>query len=138
MQQQFRALLRSSAAVTSHVPSTRINWGEHPQGAGKPYIHMMMVSENEGLTLQGREGLEMGRVQVDCYAPTYLKAREVAQAVKALLHGHRGGGFRLIEHVATRDSREAGTNEAERLFRVSMDFTTHWRPENAIYQIAGR
>lgn len=37
------------------------------------------------------------------------------------------GFIRLIEHAGSRDSREGGTNEADRLFRVGLDFLTHWR-----------
>jgi hypothetical protein len=127
MEEAFRTALLASSGVTALVPAGRINWGEHPQGAGSPYIHMMVVGDNEGLTQQGPDGLFQGRVQVDCYAPTYGQAKQVSRAVRAVLHGYRGDGFQLVTHVATRDSREGGANEAERLFRVSLDFTTAWR-----------
>ena len=127
MEQALSAILKSASGVTDLVPAARINWGEHPQGTGSPYITMMVVGDNEGLTMQGPDGLSQGRVQIDCYAPTSLLAKQVSRAVRAVLHGYRGGGMRLVEHVATRDSREGGTNEAERLFRVSLDFTTAWR-----------
>ena len=129
MEEQLRALLLASSGVTSLVPAARINWGEHPQGAGSPYIHMMTVSGAEGVHLKGRDGLSEFRVQVDCYSPTYPQAKQVSRAVIAALHGHRSGGLRLVSHVATRDSREGGLTqrEAERLFRVSLDFTISWR-----------
>jgi hypothetical protein len=127
MEQAFRALLMGSAAVIALVPSARINWGEHPQGTGKPYIVLTVIGDAEGLTLTGRDGLSQGRVQADVYAPTYAVAKNASRAVRALLHGYRGGDFQLIEHAGSRDSREGGTNEAERLHRVSMDFLTHWR-----------
>ena len=127
MEEAFRTALLASSGVTALVPAGRINWGEHPQGADKPYITLMTVSDNEGLTQQGPDGLFQGRVQVDCCAPTYEQAKQVSRALRTALHGYRGGGFGLVTHVATRDSREGGTNEAERLFRVSLDFTTAWR-----------
>jgi hypothetical protein len=127
MEEAFRAALLASSGVTTLVPAARLNWGAHPQGAAKPYVVMMVVSDAQGMTLTGPDGLSQGRVQVDCYAPTYTLAKQVSRAVRAVLHGYRGGGFQLVEHVATRDSREGGTNEAERLFRVSLDFSTHWR-----------
>ena len=127
MEEAFRALLTGSAAVVALVPASRINWGAHPQGQPLPGVVLTVVSGAEGLTLQGPDGLSAGRVQVDCYAPSYGQAKQISRAVIAVLHGYRAGGLRLVTHVATRDSREGGTNEAERLFRVSLDFTTAWR-----------
>ena len=127
MEEALRTLLTSSAAITAIAPASRINWVVHPQGAGLPALVLSVVSDAEGLTMQGPDGLSDGRVQIDAYAVTYGEAKTLSRAVRAVLHGYRGGGFRLVQHVATRDSREGGTNEAERPFRVSMDFTTHWR-----------
>lgn len=127
MEEAIRAVLLASSGVTALVPAAHLNWGEHPQGASSPYIHMMTISAAEGLTMKGPDGMSEGRIQVDCYAPTYLVAKQVSRAVIGALHGYRGGGLRLVRHDATRDSREGGTNEAERLFRVSLDFTTAWR-----------
>ena len=159
MEEAIRAALLASSGVTALVPAARINWGEHPQGTGTPYITMMTVSDAEGLTMQGPDGLSQGRIQVDCYSPTYAQTKQVSRAVRAVLHGYRdarpwflaggkwrksgawddtqdwdgdaslisGSVVRLVQHVGTRDSREGGTNEAERLFRCSLDFTTAWR-----------
>lgn len=127
MEEALRTLLTSSAAITAIAPAARINWGVHPQGAGLPALVLNVVSDAEGLTMQGPDGLSEGRVQIDAYAYTYADAKNLSRAVRAVLHGYRSGGFRLVQHVATRDSREGGTNEADRPFRVSMDFTTHWR-----------
>lgn len=127
MEEEFRALLTGSAAVTALVPAPRINWEEHPQGAGWPGVVINLIGSAEGLTQQGPDGLHQGRVQVDCNALTFKESRDIARVIQTVLHGHADGGFRLVRHVATRHSREGGTNEAERVFRVSMDFTTAWR-----------
>jgi hypothetical protein len=127
MEEALRTVLHSTSAVTALVPAARINWGDHPQGTGTPYITMMVVDDAEGITMRGSDDLSMGRVQIDCYAPTYGTAKGISRAVKNVLHSYRGGDFRLVTHVATRDSREGGSNEAERLYRVSMDFMTVWR-----------
>jgi hypothetical protein len=126
METAFRAILFGAAGVTA-LAGTRINWGAHPQGAAYPAAVLMRVSDAESYTLDGRDGLSKGRVQVDCYGMEYKAARDLAAAIRAVLSGYRGGNFSLIEHAATRDSREGGTNEAERPYRVSMDFLTHWR-----------
>ena len=127
MEEQLRAALLASSGVTALAPAPRINWGTHPQGEPLPALVLNVISDAEGLTMQGPDGLSEGRVQIDAYAMTYGEAKTLSRAVRSVLHGYRGGGFRLVQHVATRDSREGGTNEAERPFRVSMDFTTHWR-----------
>ena len=119
--------------IAFHVPSgvdpgTLVNWAEQPQGGRRPFIVMLVVDDAEGLHMNGPDGLFQGRVQLDCYATTYGEAKNLSRAVRAVLHGYRSGGFRLVQHVATRDAgREGGTNEAERLFRVSLDFLTNWR-----------
>jgi hypothetical protein len=127
MEEAFRAVLTSASSVTALVPASRINWGSHPQGAGLPGVVLTVVSGAEGLHLTGRDGLSQGRVQVDCYGATYTSAKAVARAVTTRLHGYSASSLRLVQHVATRDGREGGSNEAERPFRVSLDFETHWR-----------
>lgn len=123
MEEAIRTRLLSTVALDG-VP---VNWGAHPQGAALPGIVLTVVSAAEGLTLKGPDGLSQGRVQVDCYAATYGAARATARAVIAALYGWRSGQMRLVEHVATRDSREGGSNEADRPYRTSLDFMTHWR-----------
>jgi hypothetical protein len=127
MEEAFLAILLGTSGVTALVPASRINWGAHPQGTGSPYIVLNVISDAQGLVMNGPDNLSRGRVQVDCYAPSYPAAKAIARAIIPALHGYRSGGFRLVQHDATRDSREGGSNEAERLFRVSLDFTTNWR-----------
>lgn len=127
MEEALRALLQGSSAVTALVSADLVNWGPHPQGPVGPYIALLTVSGIEGLTMQGATGMEEFRVQIDCYGPSYSGAKAAARAVKSALHGYRSGGFRLIEHAGSRDSREGGSNEAERLFRSSQDFIINWR-----------
>lgn len=126
MEEEFRALLTGSAAVTTITPASRINWGAHPQGAALPGIVLNTVADAEGLTFSGTDGLSQGRVQVDCYATSYAQAKELSRAVRTVLHGYSGGGFGLVVHDTTRDSREGGSNEATRPYRVSLDFSTYW------------
>jgi hypothetical protein len=126
----MRAALRS--ALLAHAPTVaiagdRINWGEHPQGAPRPYVVLQAVSDVEGMTLEARNGLAQTRVQVDCYAMTMKGAVDLAAAVQTRLFGYRAGAIRNVEYLTTRDGREGGANEADRPFRVSMDFLVHWR-----------
>ena len=126
MEKEFRAILAADPAVTALV-GTRIEWGTKAQGSGFPALVLNVISDAEGYHMQGPNNLYEGRVQVDAYGLTYGAAKEVSKAVVAVLHCYRGGGFRLITHVSTRDGQEGGTNEAERPFRVGMDYTTAWK-----------
>lgn len=128
MEDELRALLLASGDVTALVGG-RINFGTHPQGDPFPAIVLNVISDAEDYHMKGPNGLFQGRVQIDVYGMTYGAAKAASRPVRTLLHCHRGGGFRLITHVSTRDSREGGTNEVERPFRVGMDFTTAWRAE---------
>lgn len=127
MEEALRALLLASSGVASLAPSARINWGAHPQGADLPSLVLNTISGSEGLTMSGPDGIETSRVQIDAYAHTYAGAKILSRAVIAALHAYRSGAFRLVVHEGTRDSREGGSNEAERPFRCSMDFTVNWR-----------
>jgi len=127
METEIRALLTGSAAITDLVPASRINFGTHPQGAGYPAIVLNVIGGAEGLMMNGTNNLTEGRLQVDCYGVTYASPKQVSGAVKALLHGYRAAGFRIIQHITTRDSREGGSNEADRPYRCSLDFSFAWR-----------
>lgn len=127
MEEDFTAVLTAASAVTSIVPVARINWGQHPQGAAYPALVLNLIDNAPGLTMQGTDGLWSGRVQVDCYAREFKQARDLATAVAAALHGHRGANLRLVVHAATRSTRESAASDADRLFRFGLDFLTHWR-----------
>lgn len=128
MEEAFRSLL---SAGLSGVPAGRINWGQHPQDGGRAYIVLTVISLIEGMTQQGPDGLEQYRVQVDCYAPEFLTARNMGRDVKSLLGGHRGGGFRLIQFAGMRHLRESGEATGDALYRASLDFMTYWRNDHA-------
>ena len=129
MEQAFRAILTSATSVTAIAAANRINFGQRLQGTALPAVVLSVIGDAEGLTLKGPDGLSQGRIQADCYGNTYAEAKSLSRAVRAVLHGYRGGNFRLVEHVDTRDENETGANEADRPESVSMDFMTHWRAQ---------
>lgn len=125
MEEQFRAVL--AAGVAAFMPIARVEWDDITQGAPLPNIRMFVASGSDGAHMQGPNDLFEGRVQVDCYAATRAEARAIGRAALAALHFHRGGGFQGVFHAGTRTGRESGTNEAERPYLVSLDFTLAWR-----------
>jgi len=125
MEESIRALLLASSGVSSLV-GTRVNFGTHPQGQPLPAIVLNTISDNEGYTLTGPNGVTQARIQADCYADTYGSAKLLSRAVRSLLSGYQNGALQGVFHVSSRDSREGGSNEAERPYRVSMDFMVHF------------
>ena len=127
MEEAFRAILLATSGVTSIATSGRINFGSHPQGAAYPAIVLNTIDDSGGHTLTGADGLAVGRVQVDCYADIYGAAKLLSRAALAALNAYQGGNFSGIFHAGSRDGREGGSNEADRPYRVSLDFITNWR-----------
>lgn len=126
MEEELRALLLATGPVTA-LCGTRIDWTASPQGALLPRLVLGLTSGAEGATLLGRDGLFQGSAQIDAWAVTRRAAADLGRAVVARLHGYKGGGFSGVFLIATRDGREGGSGEADRPFRVSMDFTLNWR-----------
>jgi hypothetical protein len=132
MEEDLRKLLLTAAlSGRLFTTETEVNWGEHPQGATLPGVVLNTVSQAEGYTQAGRNGLTEATVQIDVYGPDYAGVVGVAREIRDALSGWRGeavcGFFEGIFLTATRSGREGGTNEAERPFRESMDFDVKWR-----------
>lgn len=127
MEEELRALLLADGGVSSHVDA-RVNFGTRPQGQPLPAIVLNTISDTEGVHMNGKGPFD-SRVQIDCYGITYGAATLVSRAVLSALNFYRGGGFLIIKHLATRKTREGGSNEVERPYRAGMDFKTIWRPE---------
>lgn len=126
MEEELIALLLASSGITA-LCGNRIDFGGNPQGAQNPRIVLWTISNNIGSHMQGPDAIEFGRVQIDAYADTYSQSKQLSRAVIAVLSHYRGGGFQLVTFEGARDSREGGTNEADRSYRVSLDFLTRWR-----------
>lgn len=125
MEEELFTLIDGALAI----PSQAIGWLTAPQGIARPHVVLNVITDAEGLHMNGPNGLFEGIVQIDVYSDARAEVKTTARAIRDLLHGYRGGGFCLIRHDRTRDTREGGSNEAERPYRVSMDFTTGWSAE---------
>ncbi|RHZ91151.1 DUF3168 domain-containing protein [Cereibacter sphaeroides] len=122
MEEALRALLLASGGVTA-LAAKRVNFGSHPQGDPLPALVLNTISDREGLTVSGPDGVQQARVQIDCYAESYGAAKQLSRAVRAVLHGHSGGGFQGVFLDGARDLREPG-DDTGRPYRVSLDFLT--------------
>lgn len=118
----LRACLAADATVTALV-GTRIYPLVMPQDATRPAIVLTVVSEVPENSFDGtaETRLTASRVQVDCYAATYLEAHEVATAVDNVL-----ANLRRPDLSAERDSMTDDWDDEVQVHRVSMDFSV-WR-----------
>jgi hypothetical protein len=107
------------------IVQARIGWVLITQGSPPPYVVMTRVSGSRDTTFSGPSGLVSSRVQVDCYAETYISAKAVARAVEARLSGFKGElGPTFFDGIfldAERDLFDADGG-TDRLHRVSLDF----------------
>jgi uncharacterized protein DUF3168 len=126
MQSTLRAILEDAPTIKV-LCGDRIDWAARPQDDGYPAILMHLINDASGHTLDGSDGLSRGRVQIDCYGDGYGDATNLAKAVVQVLDGYRQDRFRGIFLDVRRDNTERSTNEAERPFRISLDFLTNWR-----------
>ncbi len=114
-----RAKLVADPTVASLVVA-RVFPNLMPQGGAQPAIVYQVVSEvpENALTGDSTTRLVTARLQVDCYAKTYLEAHAVADAVDAVLSALSSPDLSAWREV----SRDLYDNEAQ-LHRVSTDFT---------------
>lgn len=120
-------MLLANLGVAAVAP--RVAWGERPQAGSLPAIVLTRVSDTPKYVMDGTVTLSETRVQADCWALTYAGADAVAKAITAALSGFAGtvGATRFhgVFSEGARDLREAGTDDAARYFRVSIDFIIH-------------
>lgn len=127
MEELIRARLRNHGPLTALV-GTRIDFGRSPQGSARPRVVLWTIDNMEGLVLEGRDGIQMGRIQADAYADTYAEALAIARAIQDALHGYSHPALRKVEMISYRLMTEGGTDEPDRPFRASMDFSTLYIP----------
>jgi hypothetical protein len=125
MEEGIITKLLATSGVTALV-SDRVHPGRRPQASALPAIDIASISGAPVYTNDGESGLERARVEINCWGSTYTSAKTVARAVKAALSaffGEAGGiNFQYILLDTERDMNETGSNQAEYLYRTSLDF----------------
>jgi hypothetical protein len=121
MLEQLRTFLIADAPLQALVVD-RVHPLVLPQKPALPAITLQTVSALEGAHSEGADGLARPRVQIDAWSERYRSAVEVADRVKALLHGYRGAlGDRQCAGAFFADRRDLYEADAK-LHRVSQDF----------------
>ena len=84
LQAALRSRLLGNATVAAAV-STRIDWGQRPQGSPYPAIVLQTISDPRPVHLKDYEATRSTLVQMDVYALTYSAALSIARAAIAVL-----------------------------------------------------
>jgi hypothetical protein len=125
MEEGIITRLLADSGVIAKV-GTRVFPGSRPQASALPSITLNKISGAPLYADDGETGLAESRLQIDCWATSYSDAKLTARAVIASLSAFVGVSgsttYPLVMLDAERDLREPGLNQAEYLFRTSLDF----------------
>lgn len=130
----LRTLILANGAVASKI-GTRVFPGRLPQGEKRDSLVVQRISAVGGHTMDGPDGLEWRRFQIDAYSETGDGAFALAEAVKAAIVGYRGtvswGTDSPQESIAFQgiffDGEGQEFDAAAGLFRERRDFIVQWR-----------
>lgn len=132
MEEALTAVLKADAALKLLI-ADRVHWGRAPQGAPRPYVILQVISADVDQTMEGRNGLERTRLQVDAYSDRALEAKAISARVILALEAARGARGETMLHNVSVDSRRDfqpdGGEGKQPLFRRQTDLmiwhTTH-------------
>jgi hypothetical protein len=121
--QSFYTYLTANSAVAALV-SDRIYPHVIPQHEGtRPCITFEMQGDDDILHLAGRSETRIAEIAVDCWAPRYLDARNLADTVRTELVGVRGAfGADTSESIRITSDYDGPFDDDENLYRVMMRF----------------
>lgn len=128
MQDKLAKLLIQSATLSALVGGTRIQWDTLPQGSPQGSISMSVISGIVDYHMQGASGFEQCRIQFDCRDGSKVKARAVAEALKARLSGFRGvfEGYQFQGCFEVNQKTGFGMVDSHKWFTDSRDYMISW------------
>lgn len=125
IEQSFISLLSTTPAVTM-IANDRVYPGNRPQNERRPSIVLTRTGTQTFRTFKKRARTIKGTMQIDCLAPTYREAKELAKAVSSVLDDFKGVSMNTRFHwVEIDDESDIPTapleGKAEATFGVSLD-----------------
>lgn len=120
MEEALYAHLAGNGGLRALV-ADRIEWGVRGDA---PSVALHLISSPPDHTLAGPSGLVEARVQVDCWADTFLKAKQIGTAVVAALPARRAviGSVRFLACTVLDTSRDrSGETTPNELHRTRID-----------------
>lgn len=125
MEEALRARLLGSAGLVAIV-ERRVDWGMRAQGAPMPAVTLNIITGSATLHMQGPDGWDRARVQLDTWGRTFKAARDIRHLVAdpsvGLLTAWRGdqSGYRLRTFVLSHRSLDDSDAQGP-VFRQSVD-----------------
>jgi hypothetical protein len=86
--------------VVSNLIGTRIYPNIVPQKAPMPAVTYQQISGPRLHDMQGAVGMCKARYQINCWAASYAKAKELAEVVRLTLDGYSSAGTIKVIHLA--------------------------------------
>lgn len=131
----LRSFLISDATITGLV-SERIYPLTLPQSPVLPALTYSWISATRIPVMDAPIGMASPRIQIDCWAATYLVAVELFEAVRQRLDGFKGtltvggtlvhGAFLDSERDFYESAADAGTGSGSGIYRRSGDYMAHY------------
>lgn len=90
-----------------------------PQQATFPAIRYQRINTARTHSINATVGVTDATLQIDCMAETYGDAKELADAVRVLLHGYRGAWGTLKAHLVSLETEND-------FYEQDGDELTHW------------
>lgn len=126
MEEAIISRLLSDAGGVAALVSDRVFPVSRGQATALPAVTLQRVSGAPIYVDSGESGLAEARVQIDCWGENYASAKILARAVIDRLSAFSGTeGAYTFQNVlldTEQDLREGGSNAAEYLFRIRLDF----------------
>lgn len=119
MEEALLAHLVANGGVRALVDD-RIEWAVR---GTIPCVALHLISSPPDTTLAGQSGLVQARVQVDCWADSYLKAKQIGAAIIAALPARRhvAGGVRFLACTVVDTDRGRFNETPNQLHRTRID-----------------
>lgn len=125
----LKALLADSG-VTGLI-GQRLYYVKAPQDVAKPYVVFFKASAPREYSHDGASGLARPRFQFSCFAMTYKKAKQIAEAIRGVIEAFSGtmGGAGGVEVGSCFCINESDIFEDNtQLYHVAVDYLI-WHKE---------
>ena len=122
-----RYLLINAATLTPTI-ADRVFFSLKPQNENRASVVVSRVATTRELVFKGPAGYSSGTLQLDCFAPDYPTAKQLAEAVRKVLHGFSGTVAEVdqVGYLGVSNDRDMPATPAEgrsnpSVFGVSLD-----------------
>lgn len=95
----IRQILLANNSTVPSLADNRVFFGNRPQNERRAGIVLTKTSEVTYQTLNGKAGYSIGRMQLDCLAPTYPAVKELAKAAKDTIENFTLAGGGVVDET---------------------------------------